>query len=81
MNMGLCWVKANSLCAVKNPNNVLKFTGYANYLCVNHPQVWRGVKPDGSYSIDASKLTTFCLKVKTQYTKGGAWNLESDNMD
>ena len=64
MNMGMCWVEASSICAVKNPNNLLEFTGYVKYLCVNHPVIWRNVNPDGRYSIDASKLQFFCLKVK-----------------
>ena len=64
MSMGMYWVNASSLCAVKNPNNLLEFTGYVKYLCVNHPVIWRNVNPDGRYSIDASKLQFFCLKVK-----------------
>ena len=81
MNMGVCWVKQHSLCPHKNSNNLLQFSKYMKYLSTNHKEVWALVNTDGAYSIEASKLSSFCLKVKNQYTKAGVWNLKSDNMD
>ena len=66
---------------MKNTNKLLEFSGYMDYLCTNHKKVWNHVNPDGAYTIDASKLASFCLKVKHQYTKGGVWDLDSENME
>ena len=81
MNMGQCWVKESSLNPYKNSDNVLEFTKYCAYVSKNHKEVWALANTDGAYAIDATRLSSFCLKVKQQYTRGGTWNLQSDNMD
>ena len=81
MNMGTCWVKGNSLDPHKNSNNLLEFSKYIEYVSRNHKEVWALANTDGAYAIDATRLSSFCLKVKQQYTRGGTWNLQSDNMD
>ena len=81
MNMGVCWVKQYDLSPHKNSHKLLEFSKYIEYVSTNHKEVWALVSTDGGYAIDASRLSSFCLKVKSQYTRGGVWNLESDNMD